>query len=186
MQRLALLLVVPLAAGCFASSGPGNLSASAGHGTVRTIPIEQRGEPITLSGVDLDGDPLAVPARSTRGTVLNIWWSGCAECRLEAPALRDLASAPDRRADFYGINVRESGRAQAKRFEERHDIPYPSFYDPGGELLLALHGAVPYAAIPTTVVLDQDMRVGAVIMGAIPSATTLRALIASVDTSDRS
>jgi hypothetical protein len=82
-------------------------------------------------------------------------------------------------ADFYGIDIRESGCDQAQRFEERYRIPYSSFYDPGGRLLLDLHGRVPYMAIPSTVVLDRQMRVAAIVLGVLPRGRTVRDVVAS-------
>ena len=121
-----------------------------------------------------------MPARPGRATVVNVWWSGCSECRAEAPILREASRDLQLPADFAGINIRETGVPQAQRFEDRFGIDYPSFYDPGGRLLLELHHAVPYAAIPTTIVLDQSGRVGAVIVGAVTSERTLRDVVSSV------
>lgn len=133
-----------------------------------------------MSGLDLNEKPLALPTSSDGATILNVWWSGCAECRVEAPHLRAMSTGPEKIADFYGIDVRESSIDQAKRFEDRFKITYPSFYDPGGELLLRLNGAVPYAAIPTTIILDREMRIGAVIFGVVPSVRTMKGLIQDV------
>jgi len=149
------------------------------------IPARDRGEPITLTGRDLTGAKLSAPSASDRPTVVNIWWSGCAECREEAATLRAAALDETVSADFFGIDVRESGRPQAQRFVEHFGIPFPSFYDPGGNLLLQLHHTVPYSAIPTTVVLDNRGRPAAVILGTVPSVTTLRDLVADVDGAPR-
>jgi thiol-disulfide isomerase/thioredoxin len=148
--------------------------------TIRVIPAKDRGEPIHLVGRDLQGLPLEVPSTSTSATVVNVWWSGCVECRQEAPILGDASRAGRSPATFVGINIRESGRDQAVRFEEQFGLHYRSFYDPGGRLLLQLHHAVPYSAIPTTVILDQRARVAAVILGVIPSARTLSDVIEEV------
>jgi len=175
---LLLVLLITSCSGSFGTSpGRGYLSAD---GNIRLVEPGDRGDPITLSGSDLDGEPLSLPRASKGATVVNIWWSGCVECRIEAPLLQRVASAEPQVADFLGIDIRESGPAQAQRFEERFKIPYRSFYDPGGQLLLNLRGAVPYSAIPTTVVLDRQMRVGAVILGEIPSERTLKDLVETV------
>jgi thiol-disulfide isomerase/thioredoxin len=159
------------------TNAPGYDSAD---GTVRVIPRAERGEAIKLAGRDIGGAALVAPRTSSRATVVNIWWSGCVECREEAPILSDAANDAKFPADFVGINIRESGRPQARRFEERFHITYPSFYDPGGRLLLAMHRTVPYSAIPTTIVLDREGRPGAVILGTIPSVTTLRDVVNGV------
>lgn len=183
MNRVLCLLWVIglLVSGCSWSSQRSDSNGYvSGDGTVHTIPESDRGEPITLTGRDLAGAKLIAPSTANRPTVVNIWWSGCAECRKEAATLRAAALDETVPADFYGINVRESGRPQAQRFEEHFGIPFPSFYDPGGSLLLQLHHTVPYSAIPTTVVLDNRGRPAAVILGTVPSVTTLRDLVADV------
>lgn len=176
----AVSAVLVVAAGCLPSTSPEGRGPVSHDGTVHQIAPEERGDPVRLAGTDLDGKPLAIPERSDRATILNVWWSGCAECRVEAPQLRAMSTGPDKVGDFYGIDVRESGIEQARRFEERFKITYPSFYDPSGELLLNLNGAVPYAAIPTTIILDQRMRIGSVIFGVVPSIRTMKGLVEDV------
>lgn len=149
-------------------------------GTIRIIPPGERGNPVTMDGTDLDGNPLTLPKGRSRATVLNIWWSGCAACRQEAPRLRTLAADPTVRADFLGIDVRESSQEAARRFEEKAALGYRSFYDPGGTLLLQLRGKASLASIPTTVVLDARHRVAAVLYGEIPRKATLAAILEDV------
>lgn len=157
--------------------GSGYVSAD---GLVRIIAESDRESPVELAGEDMSGAELRVSPRAGRATVINVWWSGCAECRAEAPLLREAAADPKLAASFFGINIRDASPAQGQRFEEKFGIDYPSFYDPGGRLVLEFNGKIPYSAIPTTVVLDEQLRVGAVIIGEIPSVTTLREAVRSV------
>lgn len=184
MIRLILpaFVVAALASGCqiLDSPDPEANGYVGDTGTIRVVPEAERGARVSLRGKDLRGVPLSVPRGEGRATVINVWWSGCAECRAEATILRNASQDPSLAADFAGINIRESGLPQALRFEERFGITYPSFYDPGGRLLLELHRSVPYSAIPTTIVLDEAGRVGAVILGAIPSSRTLHDVVDSV------
>ena len=60
-------------------------------------------------------------------------------------------------------------------------MTYPSIYDPAGRTLLAFHGSVPLASIPSTVVIDSKGRVAASILGPVPTARTLEDLVADVE-----
>ena len=74
---------------------------------------------------------------------------------------------------FVGINIRDTGTAQAQAFERTFGIDYPSFSSPGGEALLAFPGVLGPRTIPAFVVLDADGRVAASILGSLPSQQTL-------------
>jgi peroxiredoxin len=79
---------------------------------------------------------------------------------------------------FIGDDVRDS-TANALAFEHTFNVGYPSLYDPGEQVALAFHGAVPPAATPTTLVIDRTGHIAARIVGAV-SYRGLRALIAKV------
>ena len=48
-------------------------------------------------------------------------------------------------------------------------VTYPSIYDPGGSALLAFTGKIGPRSIPSTMVLDRQGRIAALILGAVPS-----------------
>jgi peroxiredoxin len=78
---------------------------------------------------------------------------------------------------FYGVNLRdEKGTAEA--FEQSFKLTYPSFNDKDGQVLLAMSGAVPPGAVPTTIVLDKQGRVASRVLGQLDKGT-LKALITS-------
>ena len=81
---------------------------------------------------------------------------------------------------FVGINTKDSSPDQGLAFERRYDVPYPSFFDPSGRTLLAFHGTLNPSAIPSTVVLDEQGRVAASILGELPSQQTLVDLVRDV------
>ena len=58
-------------------------------------------------------------------------------------------------------------------------MEFPSFYDPGSEVLLSFDKVKPNA-IPSTVVLDREGRLAALVTGEIDSAVTLRDVIGDV------
>ncbi|MUN62218.1 redoxin domain-containing protein [Kocuria sediminis] len=136
----------------------------AGDGTVSEYAAEEREEPVQFEGTLFDGT--VVSAEDLRGTpaLLNFWYAGCAPCRVEAPDLRELAERFDGRAAFYGVNLRDE-QATAEAFERTFEIPYPSFEDKDGGVLMALSAYVPPQAVPTTLVLDAQGRVAARILG---------------------
>jgi thiol-disulfide isomerase/thioredoxin len=103
---------------------------------------------------------------------VNVWGSWCAPCRSEAP---DLVAASEELADdgveFLGINSRDLDRAAARAFQRRFEVPYPSIYDQQGRTLLAFRGTLSPNAIPSTVVIDQEGRVAASVIGEVTRST---------------
>ena len=150
---------------------------------IRVVPVAERGAPVRITGEDLSGRPYD-PDPAATATVVNVWTSSCAPCRHEAPLLADVARRSPAGVRFVGIDVRESGRGQAQRFEKRFDVPYPSVYDPGGSTLIQFDHVIPLAAVPSTVILDRELRVAAVVLGSIPSRRTLVDLIEEVREQD--
>ncbi|MDI6909436.1 TlpA disulfide reductase family protein [Nocardioides sp.] len=168
-----VLAVVLLATGCSSLEGTGDKGYISGDRRVRVIDPADRGDPVELTGTSLTGDP--VDAADSRGRVLvvNTWWSGCAPCRSEMPMLTDAAKELGSVADFLGINIRDASASQGQAFMRSVGAEYPSIYDPAGKAVLAFAGKTTLSAIPTTIVLDAEGRVAAVITGEIPSEQTL-------------
>lgn len=136
-----------------------------GDGSVKTWDVNDRKDPVDLSGTDFEGD--AVDITQWRGdvVVINTWYASCAPCRAEAPDL--VALANDRADDgvhLLGINSTDDAGA-ALAFERTFEVPYPSIEDKRGEAIATLEGSVPIQAVPTTVVLDREGRVAARIIG---------------------
>lgn len=148
-------------------------------------PPSGRGEPVEVAGTTLAGKPLNTASYRGRVVVLNVWGSWCAPCREEAPVLaRVPREFPDAKVSVIGINVRDN-RAAALAFERRYSIDYPSISDEDNpQALLALHGYVPLTAVPVTVLLDRDGRVGARVIGVLREAT-LRALLDNLVNEDQ-
>jgi thiol-disulfide isomerase/thioredoxin len=167
-----------LAACSGSTSGGTGTNYVAGDGTITLVPPAKRQQPIDLRGTTLEGTPFDLASLRGRTVVLNVWGSWCPPCRKEAPDLQAASVALKAKdVEFVGINVRDPDPAQSVAFEKTFGVTYPSVVDDGGELLLALRGAVAPQAIPSTLVLDTHGRIAA----RISSSTTKITLIDLVD-----
>ncbi len=144
------------------------------------VSIPDRGDPVEITGMSLDGAEIDFADFQGGVTVVNVWASWCPPCRSETPAL--VAAAAEVDATFIGINIRESADT-ARAFERTQEVPYPSIHDEGGETLLEFGRYTPRLP-PTTLVLDRSGRVAALVSGAIPSKTTLAELVEEVAAED--
>lgn len=164
-------VVVALAAfvlsACTSSAGSTQAGYVEGPGTITTVPVGQRADPVDFTATTLDGQPFTLS--STRGevTVLNVWASWCPPCRAEAPGLqRAWEALADRGVAFVGINTRDE-LPQARAYVKRFGLTFPSVTDDGGKVLLEFRGTLPPTAIPSTLVLDRAGRVAARVVGGV-------------------
>lgn len=181
-RRLAGAVVaatlVLTASGCGGSeTGTGERGYVTGNGAVRQVPAADREDPVELSGQDLTGKPLDLADLRGTPVVVVVWGAWCVDCRREAPLVSRLARELEGRAHFVGVDIRDPSSAQAQAYERSFDVPYPSFYSPGGEALLAFSGVLTPSSIPGFVVLDAEGRVAASIIGSLPSELTLTELV---------
>lgn len=178
-----LLLAALLLGGCSGLSGTDDLEYVGGDGAITQVPPDEREAPVEVSGEALDGGQVDLADFRGGVTVVNVWWSGCGPCLSEMPL---LVSASDELDDveFVGINIRDNSADVARAFERRTGVDYPSIYDPGSETLLRFGRKYIPRSMPTTVVLDREGRVAALINGVIPSQTTLTELVSDVSDED--
>lgn len=144
-----------------------------------------RGEPISLTGEDLDGASLSLDDMRGKPVVVVVWGSWCTPCRAEAADVVTAADELGGEARFVGINIRNASVAEAQGFVRTFGVPYPSFFSPTGKALLAFAGTLTAYTIPSFVVLDDEGRIAASIIGRLPSTTTLVDLVADVGAEDR-
>lgn len=87
-----------------------------------------------------------------RGTpvVVNIWASWCPPCLVEAPDLARVSREFEGRVQFLGVDILDDRRA-AREFILRFDWPYPSVFDPNGEI----RDRLGYIGQPITVIYDR-------------------------------
>jgi thiol-disulfide isomerase/thioredoxin len=178
---LAALLLGTALSGCASGATTGDKGYVDGQGLITRLAVADRKKPGEVSGTALDGTALSLKQYAGKVVVLNVWGSWCADCRKEA---RDLAGAARALEGddvaFVGVNTKDSSPDQALAFEKRYDVPYPSFFDPSGRTLLAFHGTLNPSAIPSTLVLDEQGRVAASILGTVPSQRTIVDLVRDV------
>jgi thiol-disulfide isomerase/thioredoxin len=140
----------------------------------------QREDPVSLTGRDLEGERLSTTEFRGKPVVAVVWGSWCAPCRAEAPDVVAAARELGNRAQFVGINIRDSSTEQARSFVRTFEVPYPSYFSPDGEAMLAFAGTLTPNSIPSFVVLDAEGRVAASIVGELPSRTTLVEVVEDV------
>lgn len=185
-RAAASLAALLLMSACSDIGGTGDLEYVAGDGRVVEVALDDREQPVDVSGTTVQGDPLDLADLRGKVVVLNVWWSGCGPCRTEMPMLVEAAAEyDDAEVAFVGINIRDLAPENAAAFERDRGVDYPSLYDPGSETLLGLGDYAPYAP-PATLVLDREGRVAALINGAIPSRSTLTTLVNDTLAEDRS
>jgi cytochrome c biogenesis protein CcmG, thiol:disulfide interchange protein DsbE len=83
--------------------------------------------------------------------VVNVWASWCGPCRFEFPMFQKLSARYGKRVAFLGVDAEDDDDA-AKTFLEEEPVPYPSYSDPGKEILDSLGG---YGGLPDTAFYDK-------------------------------
>ena len=185
-RALGLLCAVAVVAGVVAlgvalrqagSTSAGPEARGEAADVVQQYPSSQRQLVEAFSVRLLDGRQLTQSDLMGTVSVVNVWGSWCGPCRVEAPGLARVARQLGERSRFLGINVRDNPAA-AQAFERTFEIPYPSVHpDDAGTAILAFGGALTAAAIPSTVVLDEQARVAARVVGPVDAATLRRLVL---------
>ena len=188
MRRLVALAVT---VGMLAVAGCSDLDKTENgidpdtDGQIITIASADRDDPVDATGPAVDGDDLDLSDYRGKVVVANVWWSGCGPCRQEMPLLVDVVDDVGADAVLLGINVREVGIDNARSYMRTTGVDFPSFYDPGSEVLLEFHSLKPQA-IPSTAILDRQGRLAALVTGEIKAPATLRDVIEEVVAEDDS
>jgi thiol-disulfide isomerase/thioredoxin len=180
VKRLLLGVAVPLLlalTACTSLQGTGDKGFVTGDGSIRTVDTADRTDPIELSGTDLDGKPLDIADFRGKPVVVVVWGSWCTPCRAEAPDVVAAADQLGAQAQFVGINLRNPSTTEAQAYVRSFGITYPSFFSPDGKAMLQFSGTLGPRSIPAFVVLDEQGRVAASIIGKLPSQQTLVDLV---------
>ncbi|MCJ1702898.1 MULTISPECIES: TlpA disulfide reductase family protein [unclassified Rathayibacter] len=148
-----------------------------GDGTIKEVPVDQRGEAIVFTGTDEDGATIDSADLAGRVVVVNFWYASCAPCRAEAADLETVNTEfADQDVSFVGVNVRDQAPTAAA-FSANYGLTYPSIVDTDSSVQLAFTGEVPPNAVPTTIVLDKEGRVASRILGQLQEASILSTLV---------
>lgn len=175
----ALAVTAVAASACTEASGTEGKGYITEDGVVIEVPEADRGEPVEAAGDTLEGEPYDVADHRGEVLVVNVWGSWCSPCRTETPVLVDAYDELPAGTEMVGINIRDD-REDALAFERSFSVPYPSIDDPGSETLLGFPPPYNPRDTPSTIVLDREGRVAALIRGALPSKTTLTTLVDEV------
>jgi thiol-disulfide isomerase/thioredoxin len=125
----------------------------------------------------LDGAALSTASYRGQVVVLNYWGSWCGPCVSETPQLRTAWNQlKGKGVRFLGLDSQEGAQTGAA-FMAANGLGYPSLRWDGGTFLFQLKGKVP--APPVTIVLDQQGRLAARVLGEV-DATTLVGLVDDV------
>lgn len=128
----------------------GSTASTAPTARLTTAEIRARlsgaGEPLAAlhaqASLVLSGGLPALRARlaKLRGTplVINKWASDCEPCRGEAPILEHVSVSRGREVAFVGIDSGDASRSEALAFLRSFPVGYPSYYDPTGQMGLAI------------------------------------------------
>lgn len=165
-QAIAVAAVVGLLAllvwkVVFGSSGGAAAALSQGKSPVAPpFDLPRVDGPGRLSLVSLRGKPV----------VLNFWASWCIPCKQEAPVLeREWREHRGQGVVFLGVDAQDFLQ-DARRFERRYGITYPSVYDGRGSTL----GRYGVTGFPETYFVDRQGRlVGERVVGPISSSDNL-------------
>jgi thiol-disulfide isomerase/thioredoxin len=139
-----------------------------------------RGEPVDLTGTDLEGGDVDLADMRGGPVVVNVWASWCPPCIKEQPDLNEAAAALGDDVQFIGLNIRDASLDDAAAYVRDLDVPYSSIYSADGSALLPFAGTLTPRSIPSTVVLDAEGRVAASVNGRIPTTQTLVSLVEAV------
>lgn len=144
----AAAVALSLLASACAGAGPGEEAPGGGDGGGGSLLPEDR---LALPLFDFEKfERLLAELRGTP-VVVNIWGSWCPPCRVEAPDLAELAREFEGRVQFLGVDILDS-REAAREFILEFDWPYPSVFDPNGEI----RDRLGYVGQPVTVVYDRE------------------------------
>lgn len=143
ISAAALAVVVALGLTRLAS-GPQAGSERLSMLTAASMTARLAGSPPPLAALHaqggqlLDGGAAALSRRlaALKGypVVVNKWASWCEPCRAEFPVFQHAATDMGRRVAFIGLDSGDSERSKAVAFLRYFPVPYPSFYDPSGQL----------------------------------------------------
>ena len=144
---VAVLISIAVAAALFIGQGPSSDGGAERAATFRSA------SPFTLPELRGDGPDVALTSIPAQPTVVNFFAAWCEPCKRELPALK-AAAASNPGIAFLGVDHQDS-RQDAIELLDQFAVPYPSGYDPRGDVA-ARYGV---RGLPATVFIDSDGRI---------------------------
>lgn len=150
----------------------------AGDFSTKEFTPDERGEAISFQGTTDSGATASSADYAGKVLVVNFWYSQCAPCRVEAPRLeKAYQEFAGKDVAFLGINIYDQAESSLS-FSKNYGVTYPSLIAiDDSKVKLAFASAAPLTAVPVTLVLDKQGRVMARIVGELPDASILTALV---------
>ncbi|MBN1640786.1 MAG: redoxin domain-containing protein [Anaerolineae bacterium] len=108
--------------------------------------------------------------------VVNFWATWCPPCRTEMPALQEVYLAHQERGlEVLAVNMQE-GDPQAEAFVLANGLTFPVLTDPGG----AVSARYRIASLPTTLFIDRQGLIRAIVIGGPLSHAYLESQVAEL------
>lgn len=162
--RLLAAGLVTLAGLALSGCGSGAIDSTPGVATKPTVLGWSSVEPveITLPTQDPITENASVPSGSVP-ILVNIWASWCPPCKKELPLLQEIDASGA--LNVIGFS-RDSERSKDDAADSLRNagVTYPNWLDASADLVDALDGRVPYASVPSSVLI-RDGQVIAVHIG---------------------
>jgi thiol-disulfide isomerase/thioredoxin len=153
---LAICLAVAGSTGCGGKDQPGSAASAADFTKALKGAPAPLGKLYSSSGGLEEGGEPAFKRQlgQLRGypVVVNKWAAWCGPCRFEFPFFQRLVQKRGKQVAFLGVDSRDV-RDDAEKFLRRFPVPYPSFFDPDGEVARAFRGD---RVSPTTAFYDRS------------------------------
>jgi thiol-disulfide isomerase/thioredoxin len=134
-RLLVVLAICSLMAGSCTGGGDGPARISSASSGAALVVATAAGLPSTVSDLPASGvEDFRDLLERAKGTplVVNFWASWCEPCKREAPMLARAARA-NRDVQFLGVDILDS-KDGALAFIADHRVPYPSLFDPSGDI----------------------------------------------------
>lgn len=169
---VALLLAFVAGAVTFTFIGDNSNAISADSNKVKIISFDNRKLVPELNATSYSNQPISF--NENKVVVLNFWASWCGPCRAETPLLVQFAKEfPD--IQFIGLTNDDTAE-DALSFANQFDISYE--IGNGDDYISELSSVQPIYGLPTTLILDQNHRIAAKVIGAISEKEFRKALVA--------